>query len=122
MSNIVYIGSVIGILFFIAYLIYQVKIKNNKNYPIVLAMTLGSLTFLGNMNIKWIIENINKYADINLSVPEKISSIELFLFLLFLYGSIGVYYKFVFNQNQQKNTVFSFFIKGNVEQKNESNK
>ncbi|RKZ25030.1 hypothetical protein DRQ29_06965 [bacterium] len=121
MSSIVYIIVVIGIFIFITYLVYQIKIKNNKNYPVIFAITLGSFTFFGNMNIKWIIENINKYTDAGLSTPEKISSIELFLFLLFLYGSIGVYYKFVFDTNQQKNSIFSFFIKGNIEQKNESN-
>lgn len=122
MSSIVYIAIAIGIFLFIAYLIYQVKIKNNKNYPVVLAITLGSLNFFGNMHIKWIIENINKYTDAGLSTPEKISSIDLFLFLLFLYGSIGVYYKYVFDNSQQKNSIFSFFIKGNIEQKNERNK
>ena len=118
------IYMIIGILFlcFIIYVRYQIKIKNNKNYPVIWAMTLGSLTFFGNMNIKWIIENLNRLAGTELSIPEKISYIELAIFLFFLYGSIVLYYRFVFDKNQQKNTIFSFFIKGNIKQKNKSKK
>jgi len=118
----VYIIFTIVFLVFVLYLFYQTKIKNNKNYPVALAMSLGFLIILLNKNIAWIIESVNKMFNFTFTIPKPIPTLEIALFFLFLYGLTGLYYKFVFTSTAQKNSIFSFFIKGNIEQKNESNK
>jgi hypothetical protein len=109
--------GVIGF-FFILYLYFQVKIKNNKNYPISLAMTLAFLVLVGNKSINWIIENINHFFDLNLKAPEQLSSLEVIAFFVFLYFSTALYYKFSFGAAIQKNSIFTFFQYGNNEQSN----
>jgi len=109
--------SVIGFVF-IVYLYFQVKIKNNKNYPISLAMTLAFLILVGNKSIKWIIENINNFLDLNIKAPDRLSSLEVIAFFIFLYLITALYYKFSFGSVTQKNTIFSIFQIGNNEQHN----
>jgi len=103
---------------FIGYLYFQVKIKNNQNYPISLALTLAFLTLLGNKSIKWIIENINYFLDLNIKAPERLSSLEVIAFFIFLYLTTALYYKFSFGLITQKNTIFFIFQIGNNKQQN----
>jgi len=107
----------IGLLFVI-YLIIQVKVKNNKNYPVSLAMTLAFLVLVGNKSINWIIININQFLDLNLKAPKELSSVEIVSFFIFLYLVTALYYKYSFGKITQKNTIFSIFQHGNNEQSN----
>ena len=118
----IYILLAITALLVIAYFIYQVKIKNNKNYPAVFAMGLAFLVIVGNYSIDWIIKNINKYLELNLEVPKQLSTYEISIFFLLLYGLTALYYKYTFGKVMQKNSILSFFVKGNIDQKNESHK
>ncbi len=106
----------------IAYFYRQVKIKNNQNYPVVFAMGLAFLVIIGNRSLDWIFKNINKYSDLNLEIPKQLSTYEICIFFLLLYGLTALYYKYKFGKVIQKNSIFSFFIKGNIEQKNENHK
>ena len=117
----IYILLAVIVLLVIAYFIYQVKIKNNRNYPAVFAMGLAFIVIAGNYSIDWIIKNINKYLELNLEVPKQLSTYEIGLFFLLLYGLTALYYKYTFGEVMQKNSFFSFFIKGNIDQKNENN-
>jgi len=105
-------------LLFISYLYFQVKIKNNKNYPVSLAMTLAFLVLVGNKSINWIIMNVNQFFDLNLKVPKELSSLEIVSFFVFLYLVTALYYKYSFGTITQKNTIFSVFQHGNNEQSN----
>ena len=108
----------IVVLIVIAYFYYQVKIKNNQNYPVVFAMGLAFLVIVGNKSIDWIIKNINIYSDQNLEVPKQLSIYEIGIFFLLLYGLTALYYKRKFGKIIQKNSIFSFFQHGNNEQSN----
>jgi len=113
-----YIIFTIFTILFVIYLYYQVKIKNNKNYPVSLAMTLSFLILVGNKSINWIIENINQFFDLNIKAPEKLSSLEVIAFFIFLYLLTTLYYKLSFGSITQKNTIFSIFQIGNNDQHN----
>ena len=57
-----YIIFGVFVILFIIYFYYQVKIKNNKNYLITLAMGLSFLVLMTNGSIEWIIKSVNKYC------------------------------------------------------------
>ncbi len=118
----IYILLAAIIVIVMAYFYYQVKIKNNQNYPVVFAMTLAFLVIVGNKSLDWIFKNINKYAEFNFEVPKQLSTYEISIFFLLLYGLTALYYKYKFGKVIQKNSIFSFFIKGDIEQKNENHK
>ncbi len=46
--NSLYFLLILAVVLFLIYLRYQVKIKNNKNYPVSLAMGLAFLIVAGN--------------------------------------------------------------------------
>jgi ABC-type Mn2+/Zn2+ transport system permease subunit len=121
-NNMIYIVLAGVFVIVIAYFCYQVKIKNNQNYPAVFAMGLAFLVILGNGSSDWIIKNINHYLGLSLEAPKQLSIYEISIFFLLLYGLTALYYKYKFGKVIQKNSIFSFFIKGNIEQKNESKK
>lgn len=119
----IYFITIVIFILFCVYLFLQVKIKNNKNYPISYAITLGFIIFISNSNIDWIILNINKLTSLNLSVPTPISSVYLSIFLIFLIFLISIYYKYTFVKNKPKyknqiNKTKSIINYGKVEQKN----
>jgi len=105
-------------LLFILYLFFQVKVKNNKNYPISLVVTNASLVLVGNKSINWIIINVNELFNLNFKAPKELSSLEIISFFILLYLVTALYYKFSFGKITQKNTIFSIFQHGNNEQKN----
>jgi len=115
---ILYFGLLIIALVMILYFYYQVKIKNNQNYPVVFAMGLAFLVIVGNKSIDWIIQNINNYLDLNLETPKQLSIYEIGIFFLLLYGLTALYYRTKFGKIIQKNTIFSIFQHGNNEQSN----
>lgn len=119
---ILYFGLLMIVLVMILYFYYQVKIKNNQNYPVVFAMGLAFLVIVGNKSMDWIIKNINVYFQLSLEIPKQLSMYEIGSFFLLLYGLSALYYKSKFGKVIQKNSIFSFFIKGNIEQKNENHK
>jgi len=110
------LGVFIGL--FVLYLFFQVKVKNNKNYPVSLAMTLAFLVLVGNKSINWIITNVNQLFNLNFKAPKELSSFEIISFFILLYLVTALYYKFSFGKITQKNTIFSIFQHGNNEQSN----
>lgn len=114
----IYILICVFILMFFGYIYYQIKTKNNKNYPVRLAILSSISLILLNTNIAWIIENINKICDTSFTNPKPLSTIELFLVFLLIYGLTELYYKHVFGSFSQKNTIISIFQIGNNEQHN----
>ena len=110
-----YFGLAIVVL---AYFYYQVKIKNNQNYPVIFAMGLAFLVIVGNKSMGWILKNINNYYHLTIEIPKPLSIYEIGLFFLLLYGLTALYYKSVFGKTTQKNSIFSFFQNGNNEQSN----
>ena len=115
---ILYFGLLIIALIVIVYFYYQVKIKNNQNYPVVFAMGLAFLVIVGNYSINWIIKNINIYLGQNLEIPKQLSIYEIGMFFILLYGLTALYYKTKFGKIIQKNSIFSFFQHGDNEQSN----
>ncbi|PHS32016.1 MAG: hypothetical protein COA92_07525 [Sulfurovum sp.] len=115
---ILYFVFFIIFLIVIAYFYYQVKIKNNHNYPVVFAMGLAFFVIIGNKSIDWIIKNINIYLHQNFEVPKQLSIYEIGIFFLLLYGLTALYYKAKFGKVTQKNTIMTFFQFGNNEQNN----
>jgi len=113
-----YLGLAIVALIIIAYFYYQVKIKNNQNYPVVFAMGSAFLIIIGNKSMDWIVKNINEYFHLTLEIPKQLSIYEMGSFFLLLYGLTVLYYKSVFGKIIQKNSIFSFFQNGNNEQSN----
>lgn len=113
-----YIGLASVATLFIAYLYYQVKVKNNKNYPASLAMGLAFLVLVGNKSIDWLFENINSLFGTSCIAPKPLSTIEIFGFLFFLYLITGLYYKNIFGRVTQKNSLSSLFQIGNNKQIN----
>ena len=85
-------------------------------------MTLAFLVLVGNKSINWIIMNVNQFFNLNFKAPKELSSLEIISFFILLYFITALYYKFSFGKITQKNTIFSFFIKGNIEQRNDGKK
>ena len=115
---ILYFGLLVCVIITIAYFYYQTKRKNNRNYPVVFAMSLAFVVIIGNKSIDWIIKSINEYLHLNIAVPKQLSILEIALFFIFLYGLSALYYKSKFGKLTQKNSIFSIFQIGNNEQSN----
>ena len=83
---ILYFGLLVFSIIAIAYFYYQVKIKNNQNYPVVFAMGLAFLVVVGNKSIDWIVKSLNENFQLSLEVPKQLSLYEIGIFFLLLYG------------------------------------
>ncbi len=114
-----YIIFSIFTILFVIYFYYQAKIKNNKNYPITLAMGLAFLVLMTNGSIEWLIKSANKNFGWEIEIPHTLSIYEIGLFFILLYSLSALYYKHVFGEIFiQKNNIFSIFQHGNNEQNN----
>ena len=112
---IVYILIFVILISLYIYLYFQVRIKNNKNFPLISAISIGFITIFINTNITWVVDTINFYFKLNLVSPKPLPFKIIFIFLLFLYLCILAYYKYGVQKYKNVHSNKSKYVfKGNI--------